>query len=198
MHQNMKATGLALAAALFMTVPAAAYQTSQETIALPHDDLSVTVAAAPDTGKGPLDEDMSIWVGEIELNGRNVLWVELIDAYGEVIYDAEVRSNETHLLPDGRAIVVRSNISKTSIVKLQTDRVPADQAAFISRQVVQVADTGTSVEFVETPSEAEDGSLLLEAARFGESLWASFIGFFSSAADRVQVAWNWMFEPTQA
>ena len=73
------------------------------TYAMPEDFIAVTVAPPVETPNAdPLESELSIWVGAVEIQGRETLWVELIDEHGEVIYDSEVQPNETHLLPDGR------------------------------------------------------------------------------------------------
>lgn len=62
-------------------------KSDRETFVIPEDRLAVTLG----TPQGS-DEDGSyaIWVGEVERNGRKIVWVELIDDHGEVIYDSEV------------------------------------------------------------------------------------------------------------
>ena len=108
MYQLIKSVGLTVCLAAGFAVGAGASPFPQETYNLPDDNLAVTVASATPEEADPLESELTIWVGEIEIQGRKTVWVELIDSYGEVIYDSEVGTNETHLLPDGRAIVVSS------------------------------------------------------------------------------------------
>ena len=199
MHQSIKTTGLAAACLLFLPTFAAAFQYTQETERSPYEGMLVSVAATTQAIPAPLDGELSIWVGEIETqDGRPALWVELIDTYGEVIYEAEIFPNETHLLPDGRAVVVRSDDPSTRVLKTETARLESDLPRTVSRRVIQEGVNATSIEFLDTNDEAPQESALLKAARFGESLWASVMSFFTSTANRVQVAWNWIFETRRA
>lgn len=183
---------------LVLSTPAAlADLNSSQTIALPEDALSVTVASATPTDKDPLDSELSIWVGEVELHGRKTIWVELIDTHGEVIYDSEVRSNETHLLPDGRAVVVRALEADDPVVKQDQSRVASEGQLLVTRRVVEEGDQKTTVEFIEE-RQAADRTPLLEIAAFGESIWNFVAALFLSAADTVKVAWSWLVDTLHA
>ncbi|MTH96685.1 hypothetical protein E1297_11865 [Roseibium sp. RKSG952] len=168
-----------------------------ETFTLPEDRLAVTVASASPQQADPLNSDLTIWVGEIELQGRNTIWVELIDTYGEVIYDSEVNTNETHLLPDGRAVVVRSLDPDTRIAKKDVSRVPLDGQMLVTRRVVDDGDHSATVELIETKDEQEK-SPMLHLAEFGQSVWGSVLAIYKAAADRVQVAWSWLVDTIHA
>ncbi|MBO6755411.1 MAG: hypothetical protein JJ902_03725 [Roseibium sp.] len=170
----------------------------QETITLPEDSLAVTVASASVEQTDPLASDLSIWVGEVTLNGRQTIWVELIDAYGEVIYGSEVNTNETHLLPDGRAVVVRSIDPETAVAKIDESRVVSDAPLVVTRRVMHEGETATSVEFIETTEKPIETSALLNVAAFGEAVWSGILGFFEAAVNRVQVAWNWLVDTLHA
>lgn len=191
MQQLWKVAGFAAALAFGLSTAAVGKNLAQETIALPDDQLMVTVAAATLEQQDPLDSDLTIWVGEIELRGENTIWVELIDTYGEVIYDSEVSPNETHLLPDGRAVVVRSIDPATKVVKTDDSRIPSEGNLVVTRRVVNEGDTATTVEFIET-TEQREKTPILHVAEFGQSVWAGVVAFFGAALDRVQVAWNWL------
>ncbi len=165
----------------------------QETVMLEEDRLAVTVASATLSETDPLDSDLTIWVGEIELNGRNTVWVELIDSYGEVIYDSEVSPNETHLLPDGRAVVVRSVDPVTRIAKADESRIASEGALMVTRRVVEDGDHATSVEFIEASAPPKK-SRLVEMASVGQTIWDSILAFFDTAAAKVVVAWAWIVD----
>ncbi|MTI46051.1 hypothetical protein E1178_20830 [Roseibium hamelinense] len=180
-----------------MATGASAKTVAQETYTIPEDQLAVTVASATPQQADPLNSDLTIWVGEIELQGRNTIWVELIDGYGEVIYNSEVLSNETHLLPDGRAVVVRSIDPATKIAKTDESRVPTEGNLVVTRRVVQEGNAATSVEFIEATEEREK-STLLHVAEFGQSVWTKTMAFFQAAADRIQIAWNWLVDTLHA
>lgn len=176
---------------------------SEETVFIEDDNLAVTVAAASFEESDPLDSEFSIWVGQIDMNGRPTIWVELIDRYGEVIYDSEVGPNETHLLPDGRAIVVRSVDPATRVAKLDEDRLALDGAMVVTRRVVEDENLGaTSVEFMEARPPAEtkepEPGVLMHLALFGTAVWQTVAALVSGAAETVQVAWNWLIGTLQA
>lgn len=127
------------------------------TYAMPEDYLDVTLApAAGSISDDPLDSDLSIWVGEVELNNEKQIWVELIDAHGEVIYDSQVRENETHMLPDGRALVVRARSVEAPVVATTSPTAEKDQARIetnaerivVTHQNVETTQTNASIEFV--------------------------------------------------
>ncbi len=151
------------------------------TYAMPEDYLAVTVAPPSQTPYAdPLQSDLSIWVGEVEIEGRHTLWVELIDVHGEVIYNSEVRQNETHLLPDGRAIIVTSmqpeGKSKPAPRLPQAKdqaRVPTDKRFVITQKQAFSPATNTQVKLLEVqpaPKEVHN-SFMLRAGRNGEILW---------------------------
>lgn len=158
------------------------------------DRLDVTVAniAGANGVIGDTSSEMDIWVGEVEVQGRKTIWVELIDGYGEVIYDAEVRKNETHLLPDGRAIVVRTVAEDRPLTaKADTERVETDARLVITRRVVDRGDRSTSVEFLEE-NPKKDSSAMVAVANFGNLIWNSVAAIFSSAASNVRYALSWI------
>ncbi|MCV0426176.1 MAG: hypothetical protein K5905_11935 [Roseibium sp.] len=171
----------------------------QETITLPEDRLAVTVASASLDQKDPLESELTIWVGEIELDGRKTVWVELIDSYGEVIYDSEVNTNETHLLPDGRAVVVRAMDTDTFVAEAKDEsRLPTEGALMVTRRVVNDGSEATTVELIETGDEPVKRGTMLQVADFGQLVWDKVVAFFDAAKSRVQVAWNWLVDTLQA
>ncbi|MCA1241225.1 hypothetical protein LC092_02115 [Stappia stellulata] len=202
----------ALAAALAMTVTggsalaldAAADTTLQkedrETFLLPSDRLAVTLGTPVGASSG--SDDYAIWVGEVELNGRTAVWVELIDEHGEVIYDSEVAHNETHLLPNGRAVVVRALLDDSqgatqTVAKTDESRVAPDARLVVTRRVVDAPSVQTAIEFIEqTPT--EEPSAMERIASFGERIWSAIVASFTAATDGVRVAWTWLTEPFRA
>ncbi len=173
----------------------------RETVLLPDDKLAVTVGSSGLTGTIGDETEYSIWVGEVDLGGRKAVWVELIDDQGEVVYDSEVRQNETHLLPDGRAIVVKALISdeqkKTVVAKQDESRVAPDARLVVTRRVIDDSDNQTAIEFIEEKPQREQ-SALMALAEFGHHVWASIVVAFEVAADGVKVALSWLFGTTQA
>ena len=167
---------------------------AEKTVMLEEDQLAVTVASASSTNSDPLESDLTIWVGEITLNGQNTIWVELIDDYGEVIYASQVAPNETHLLPDGRAIVARSVDPATRIVKTDETRVVNDSPLTVTRRVVDSGEQSTSVEFVEETRVRKKSSPLLEIAAIGNGIWEFIHSIYEGAAERIQIAWNWIVD----
>jgi len=165
----------------------------QETVTLEEDQLAVTVASASKEQTDPLNSDLTIWVGEIELFGRDTIWVELIDSYGEVIYDSEVRPNETHLLPDGRAVVVRSVDPATRIVKSDESRIEIEGQMMVTRRIIEDGQESTSVEFVEAAPKKKS-SPLLEMAAVGQTIWTTVLTFFDTAVTQVEFAWSWLVD----
>ncbi|WP_209003681.1 hypothetical protein [Labrenzia sp. CE80] len=165
----------------------------QETVTLEEDQLAVTVASASTEQVDPLNSDLTIWVGEIELFGRDTIWVELIDSYGEVIYDSEVRPNETHLLPDGRAVVVRSVDPATRIAKSDESRLEIEGQIMVTRRIVEDGQESTSVEFVEAAPEKKS-TPLLEMAAVGQRIWTTVLTFFDTAVAQFEVAWSWLVD----
>lgn len=196
MYQLIKSIGLAVCLAAGFTLGASAASLPQETVNLPEDNLAVTVASATPQEADPLDSELTIWVGEIEIQGRKAIWVELIDSYGEVIYDSEVGTNETHLLPDGRAIVVSSMDPATTVAKTDESRVQTEGQLVFTRRIVQEGDQATAIEFIEAKP-ADDEPSTEPMASLGETIWNKVIAFFHAAATRVQVAWNWLFGTAQ-
>ncbi|MBN9670429.1 hypothetical protein JF539_08775 [Labrenzia aggregata] len=170
----------------------------QETITLPEDRLAVTVASASVDQSDPLESELTIWVGEIELDGRKTVWVELIDSYGEVIYDSEVSTNETHLLPDGRAVVVKAMDTETVVAGKDDSRLPTEGTLMVTRRVVNDGSDATTVELIETNEEPVKRGPMLQVADFGQSVWNQIVAFFAAASSRVQVAWNWLVDTLQA
>ncbi|WP_299470675.1 hypothetical protein [uncultured Roseibium sp.] len=198
MQRNTKAGTFALGLILALASGAIAEQLPQETITLPEDRLAVTVASASVDQMDPLESELTIWVGEIELDGRSAVWVELIDSYGEVIYDSEVSTNETHLLPDGRAVVVRSMDQETVVAGKDESRLITEGALMVTRRVVNDGADATTVELIETDSEPVKRGTMLQVADFGQSMWEKVVAFFDAARSRVEIAWNWLVDTLQA
>lgn len=199
MQRNSKAGIIALGLILALAGSAAAAPLPQETITLPEDRLAVTVASATQDQMDPLESELTIWVGEIELEGRKAVWVELIDSYGEVIYDSEVSTNETHLLPDGRAVVVRSMDQDTVVAGKDESRLVTEGTLMVTRRVVNEGADATTVELIETADEpVQKRGTMLQVADFGEMIWQKIVAFFDAAGTRVKVAWNWLVDSIQA
>ncbi|MEP3047363.1 MAG: hypothetical protein ABJL55_10495 [Roseibium sp.] len=198
MQRNTKAGTFALGLILALAGSAYADPLPQETINLPEDRLAVTVASASLDQMDPLESELTIWVGEIELEGRKTVWVELIDSYGEVIYDSEVATNETHLLPDGRAVVVSALAPEIAIADKDESRLSTDGALMVTRRVVNEGPGATAVELIETGDEPIKKGTMLEVADFGETVWNKIVAFFDAAKMRVQVAWTWIVDTLQA
>jgi hypothetical protein len=173
-------------------------KSDRETFLIPQDRLAVTLG----TPQGA-DEESSyaIWVGEVERNGRKIVWVELIDDHGEVIYDSEVSQNETHLLPDGRAVVVRAlgdpDGETTQVAKVDQSRVAPDARLVVTRRVVDDPSLQTAIEFIEQ-SPREEPTAMMKIATFGQAVWTAIVASLTAAADGVVVAWNWITEPFRA
>jgi len=199
MQRNSKAGIFALGLILALAGSAAAAQLPQETITLPEDRLAVTVASATQDQMDPLESELTIWVGEIELEGRKAVWVELIDSYGEVIYDSEVSTNETHLLPDGRAVVVRSIDPETVTASKDDSRLVTEGTLMVTRRVVNEGFDATTIELIETADEPiQKRGTMLQVADFGEMVWEKIVAIFDAAGIRVKVAWNWLVDTLQA
>ena len=164
----------------------------RETFVLEDDRLAVTLAHPVNPGS---EDDFAIWVGEVDRNGRKTVWVELIDQYGEVVYDSEVRNNETHLLPNGRAVVVRALLDTESdtplVAKADQSRIAPDARLVVTRRVVDAPATQTTIEFIEEEP-ATEPTVMMKIATFGEKIWATLASAISAAADGVAVAWNWL------
>lgn len=173
----------------------------RETVLLPEDKLAVTVGSSGLTGSLGDESEYSIWVGEVDLEGRKAVWVELIDEQGEVVYDSEVRQNETHLLPDGRAIVVKAltpdGQEKTVVAKQDESRIAPDARLIVTRRIIDDENNHTAIEFIEEKPRQEH-SALMALAEFGHQVWSSIVVAFEAAADGVKVALNWLFGATQA
>ncbi|WP_208995666.1 hypothetical protein [Pannonibacter tanglangensis] len=192
---NIAAAAATLSLSLLLSAAAARAELREIRHTLPDDNLAVTVASAAPVETG--GEDLSIWVGEVDLGGRSALWVELIDAEGEVIYNAEIGRNETHLLPDGRAIMVTALDADTPVAKADQSRVPSEASSLVTRRVVDAKGDRTAVEFIEeTPRDTQPK--LIEVARVGEAIWATIVSLFTGAAETVRVAWSWLVETLQA
>lgn len=198
MQRNAKLGTFALGLILALAGSAVANPLQQETIALPQDRLAVTVASASLDQKDPLESELTIWVGEIELDGRKTVWVELIDSYGEVIYDSEVSKNETHLLPDGRAVVVRAMDQKNLVAGKDESRLITEGALMVTRRVVNDGHDATTVELIETDEEPVKRGTMLQVADFGQLVWEKIVAMFDAAKIRVEVAWNWIVDTIQA
>ncbi|MES0882228.1 hypothetical protein [Roseibium sp. SCP14] len=198
MQRNTRVGTFALGLILALAGSAAASPLPQETITLPEDRLAVTVASASLDQKDPLESELTIWVGEIEIEGRKTVWVELIDSYGEVIYDSEVSTNETHLLPDGRAVVVRSMDTDTVVAGKDESRLVSEGALMVTRRVVNEGSEATTVELIETGEEPVKRGTMLQVADFGQLVWDKIVAFFDAARTRVEVAWNWLVDTIQA
>ncbi|SDU01527.1 hypothetical protein [Stappia sp. ES.058] len=172
----------------------------RETFLLPSDRLAVTLGTPEGTSSDT--DDYAIWVGEVDLNGRTAVWVELIDEHGEVVYDSEVAHNETHLLPNGRAVVVRALLDDSgnttqTVAKADESRVAPDARLVVTRRVVDAPSVHTAIEFIEqTPT--EETTVMMRIASFGERIWTSFVASLTAATDGVLVAWNWLTEPFRA
>ncbi|TYC50390.1 hypothetical protein FMN50_23240 [Rhodobacterales bacterium] len=198
MQRNTRAGTIALGLILALAGSAAAESLPRETINLPEDRLAVTVASATAEQADPLESELTIWVGEIEVEGRKTIWVELIDSYGEVIYDSEVNSNETHLLPDGRAVVVRAMDQNTVVAGKDDSRLVTEGALTVTRRVVNDGDEAATVELIETTSEPVKRGTMLHVADFGQMVWEKMVAFFDAASGRFRVAWNWLVDTLQA
>lgn len=151
------------------------------TYAMPEDFLRVTVAPPAKTPQAnPLDSDLSIWVGEVTLRGRDTLWVELIDEHGEVVYNAEVQPNETHLLPDGRAIAI-TQVRPTKVPGLKPaatprkdqSRLPGDTQFVVTQKKALSPRGDRSIKLLEvqTAPKPSDNSFMIRAGENGELLW---------------------------
>jgi hypothetical protein len=198
MQRNTRAGAFALGLILACAGSASAGSLPQETITLPQDRLAVTVASASFDQKDPLESELTIWVGEIDLNGRKAVWVELIDSYGEVIYDSEVNTNETHLLPDGRAVVVNALAPETVVAGKDESRLTSEGAMMVTRRVINDGTNAAAVELIETGDEPVRKGPMLEIADFGHMVWEKIVAFFDAAGARAKVAWTWLVDTLQA
>ncbi len=154
---------------------------SDSTYAMPEDYLAVTVAPPSGTPYAdPLESDLSIWVGEVEIEGHKTLWVELIDTHGEVIYSSRVRQNETHLLPDGRAIAVtvmqpatHNEALKSASLKKDQSRAPSDERFVVTRKEASPPAHDMQINLLEVQPASKEvhNSFMLRAGENGEILW---------------------------
>ncbi|MEP3275198.1 MAG: hypothetical protein ABJN26_03785 [Stappiaceae bacterium] len=165
------------------------------------DRLAVLVHTPSSIPKPAVDgSEMDIWIGEVEFSDRRAVWVELIDSYGEVIYDSEIKQNETHLLPDGRAIVVRAlaDDSEQLVAKAYDDRVTPDANMVVTRRIVDdSSDQKASVEYVQE-TRPDKQSTMMMIAKFGNSVWDTVAQFVGAAVSSVQVAWAWIVDSLTA
>ncbi len=197
--QRNKTTGMiALGLMLALSSTVHAESLPQETITLPEDRLAVTVASASVDQSDPLESELTIWVGEIELDGRKTVWVELIDSYGEVIYDSEVNPSETHLLPDGRAVVVRSVDQDTLVAGKDESRLQNEGALTVTRRVVNDGADAATIELIQTGEAPQERGTMLQVADFGQMVWNKVVSIWDAARSRVQVAWMWLVDTLQA
>ncbi len=185
----MTRTHTALAACLslvLVTAPLAAFASQSTPDARP----AVVEKQAPQSDD-KTGSEFSIWVGEVELRGRKMIWVELIDRHGEVVYDSEIRPNETHLLPNGRAIVIRDDSDDSNLIaKKITDRVIQEDHLIVTRRVVTGNDGKTTVEFIEEDEPKKPDNPLVAFAKAGEWMWSKVVAFFSATVETVRVAWT--------
>ncbi|MHC5654142.1 hypothetical protein [Stappia sp. ICDLI1TA098] len=196
---STRAAGVAAQVADFST-DAASAKGDRETFLIPEDRLAVTLGT-PGGAAANDENSYAIWVGEVERDGRKAVWVELIDDYGEVIYDSEVAHNETHLLPDGRAVVVRAladpDSVATTVAKADQSRVAPDARLVVTRRVVNDPELQTEIQFIEEKPR-EEQSTMMRIATFGHTVWSRIVASLNFAADSVVVAWNWITEPFRA
>ncbi|MEJ8474375.1 hypothetical protein [Roseibium algae] len=196
-HPQQRSLNIALILVVLTSFGATAATLPQETVTLHQDKLAVTLASANVTDTDPFDSDFTIWVGQIDLDGKKVIWVELIDSYGEVIYDSEVGANETHLLPDGRAVVVSSIIPEVQLAKRDQSRIESDGPLMVTRRIVEEGDQTTAIEFIETAKE-RPASRSLQFESLGKTLWNTVFAFFDTAASHVEVTWSWLVDTIRA
>lgn len=159
--------------------------------------LEISLADAQTTTDAKDSSPLSIWVGEVTLDGEKQIWVELIDAYGEVIYASAVRQNETHLLPDGRAIIARPFISSSTVAKTETSRVPVESDFRITHRQMIDDGTGHSIELLE-PIEPVQRSPLLQMTMISDVIFAILASMFDDARDQLRLTWNWFFDTAHA
>ncbi|MCW2307307.1 hypothetical protein [Rhodobium gokarnense] len=120
--------GIALGIAA-TTVPASAetFKTDKYTVSIADDAV---------TGADALYKGM--WVGDVTRDGKTETWLQLSDRYGEVVYEAAIHANESHVLPGGYAIVVRSNAPAQMVnAKTYTDRVAPDATQVATTRIIR-------------------------------------------------------------
>ncbi len=195
------AVGLTAIALSGFSAQADALEGKTERHILRSDRLAVLVHTPSSIPKPAADgSEMDIWIGEVEFSDRRAVWVELIDSYGEVVYDSEIKHNETHLLPDGRAIVVRAlaDDSDPQVAKVYEDRVTPDANLVVTRRIVDDSgDQKTSVEYVQE-TQPEKQSTMMTIAKFGNSVWETVTRVVGAAVSSVQVAWSWIVDSLTA
>ena len=120
--------GIALGVAA-MTVPASAETFKTDKFIVSIADEAVTGADAPYQG---------LWVGDVTRDGKTDTWLQLSDRYGEVVYETALRANESHVLPGGYAIAVRSNAPVQMVsAKTYTDRVAPDATQVATSRILR-------------------------------------------------------------
>ncbi|WP_068316244.1 hypothetical protein [Polycladidibacter hongkongensis] len=150
--------------------PSLAVSQGTATYELPGDALLVTLSPARDKADSdPLDSGFDLWVGKVSLPQRDAIWVELIDGYGEVVYESEVTANETHLLPDGRAIAVSAAPPRQG-AKKNVQRLQDAQTVVVSQVPFPAEPQKLTLTLLQTSFHEQDKSTLLELARAGQSL----------------------------
>ncbi|MTI17313.1 hypothetical protein E1162_08670 [Rhodobacteraceae bacterium RKSG542] len=200
-HHTFYAASMMVAASLAILTPAIATAHDSmrgkaetkidkpQTTAIPQDYLAVTVGKpAKPENVDPLEGDFAIWVGTVKLDGKDTLWVELIDDYGEVIYNSRIEPNETHILPDGRAIAVRSakanlgeqkpKIKSPFPLNKSQNRVSSQKPIIVTQQAHYALDKKLQVEFIEFEESNDSQSKadhLLKVGRNLDQLWQDMI-----------------------
>lgn len=145
----------------------------------------------------------SLWVGEVEVQGQKTVWLELIDAHGEVVYDSEVRPNESHLLPDGRVITVRPQVAEVAVNKVE-DRISGAHDLFLTRAVATVNGVATDIEYGAPGPVAQNDQpmpmmpMLQRFALATERVWDIVSQSVTAVLDRAEVAWSRMVERIRA
>ena len=143
----------------------------------------------------------SLWVGEVEVEGHKTVWLELIDSHGEVVYDSEVRPNESHLLPDGRVITVRPQVAQVAVSKIE-DRISGAHDLFLTRAVATVNGVPTDIEYgAPGPVARNDQPGMPMLQRFAlatERVWDLLAQSVTTVLDRAEVAWSRMVERIRA
>lgn len=143
----------------------------------------------------------SLWVGEVDVQGEKTVWLELIDAHGEVVYDSEVRPNESHLLPDGRVITVRPQVAAVAVSKVE-DRIAGAHDLFLTRAVATVNGVPTDIEYGAPGPVARNDQpgmpMLQRFALASERVWDIFSQSVTSLVSRAEVAWSRMVDRIRA
>ena len=143
----------------------------------------------------------SLWVGEVEVQGEKTVWLELIDAHGEVVYDSEVRPNESHLLPDGPVITVRPQVAAVAVNKVE-DRIAGAHDLFLTRAVATVNGVPTDIEYGAPGPVARNEQpgmpMLQRFALASERVWDIVSLSVTNLVNRAEVAWSRMVERIRA